>query len=287
MLNHAQGERPAAPLGTEARIAERFVSAPRAAGAPPRPYAARAYAATPPDPERRLQNGFAAPAPEQVTQYPRLAIIDHHRAVMESLVTALATPGSFELAWTASDPAAGIKCFCASPPDVLVLDLVFDGQPTGLDLLQGIRSTGSTTPIVLFSGITDSELVARALAAGANVFVSKGARLRDLEEALVALAGRPTHGRLTPREEEVLSAIRSGLTNSEIASRLGVTSSTINKHVDRILKKTGTRNRAQAAARAFTTKSDQGAGPAWDRRWSATAGHPSARGRAPGDHRGL
>jgi len=45
----------------------------------------------------------------------------------------------------------------------------------------------------------------------------------------------------------VLDEIRPGLTNREIALRLGVSTSTVNKHVHRVLSKLGARNRAQAA----------------------------------------
>ena len=55
---------------------------------------------------------------------------------------------------------------------------------------------------------------------------------------------------LTNRELEVLDEIRQGLTNREIALRLGVSTTTVNKHVHRVLSKLGARNRAQAVSRA-------------------------------------
>jgi len=53
---------------------------------------------------------------------------------------------------------------------------------------------------------------------------------------------------LTPREMEVLLSIRQGQTNQAIALRLGVSLSTVKRHVEHILLKLAAKNRAQAAA---------------------------------------
>jgi DNA-binding NarL/FixJ family response regulator len=53
---------------------------------------------------------------------------------------------------------------------------------------------------------------------------------------------------LSARQIQVLTAIRSGRTNREIAAQLGISLSTVNRHVENILQKLPARNRAQAAA---------------------------------------
>lgn len=53
---------------------------------------------------------------------------------------------------------------------------------------------------------------------------------------------------LSAREVQVLMAIRAGRTNREIAGLLGISLSTVNRHVENILQKLSARNRAQAAA---------------------------------------
>ncbi len=63
------------------------------------------------------------------------------------------------------------------------------------------------------------------------------------------LRGRPRHDDvLTPREWEVLSLLREGLTNEQIAMRLGVTFDTAKFHVSEIIGKLGVGSRQQAAA---------------------------------------
>ena len=55
-------------------------------------------------------------------------------------------------------------------------------------------------------------------------------------------------GVLSARELQVLTAIRTGRTNREIAGALGISPCTVNRHVENILRKLPARNRAQAAA---------------------------------------
>lgn len=55
---------------------------------------------------------------------------------------------------------------------------------------------------------------------------------------------------LTPREREVLLHVRQGATTEEIAVRLGIADTTVNRHVRNVLAKTGARTRRHAAALA-------------------------------------
>jgi DNA-binding NarL/FixJ family response regulator len=54
---------------------------------------------------------------------------------------------------------------------------------------------------------------------------------------------------LSPRELEVMEAMSSGATNSEIAARLVITEDTVKSHVKRILAKLGASNRVDAVSR--------------------------------------
>ena len=95
--------------------------------------------------------------------------------------------------------------------------------------------------------------------AAISVFERLGAEVHiDRTAALLRSLGSPGRSRpratgaavaaLTPREQEVLSLVRVGLTNAEIGSRLYVTAKTAEHHVGRVLAKLGVRSRAEAAA---------------------------------------
>ncbi len=54
--------------------------------------------------------------------------------------------------------------------------------------------------------------------------------------------------RATPRESDVLRLVREGLTNAQIARRLGIAESTVAKHLEHVYARTGAQGRAQAVA---------------------------------------
>lgn len=54
-------------------------------------------------------------------------------------------------------------------------------------------------------------------------------------------------GLLTPREREVLSLVRQGLTNRQIARRLGITPGTVRSHLEHAFAKLGVGTRTAAA----------------------------------------
>jgi DNA-binding CsgD family transcriptional regulator len=65
----------------------------------------------------------------------------------------------------------------------------------------------------------------------------------------MAKRGRPRYPDiLTPRESEVLTLLREGLTNEQIAQRLGVSRDGVKYHVSEILSKLGVTTREEAAA---------------------------------------
>jgi DNA-binding CsgD family transcriptional regulator len=85
----------------------------------------------------------------------------------------------------------------------------------------------------------------------------------------MARRGRPPHPELlTPRQQEVLSLVREGLSNREIAERLDITLDGAKFHVSEILTKIGVTSRDEAA------------------RWSPRRQVASLHGRLPRWHSG-
>ena len=83
----------------------------------------------------------------------------------------------------------------------------------------------------------------------------RGAGLSIEEAAVMARRGRGPRRRpafgwpsLTPAERDVADLVAAGLTNPEIAARLGVSPGTVKDHVSSVLRKLGVRTRAELAA---------------------------------------
>ena len=72
---------------------------------------------------------------------------------------------------------------------------------------------------------------------------------------LIHQPANPSRAALSRRELEVLDHIQLGLTNRQIAERLFVSTNTVNKHVQQVLRKLDVSNRVQAAMFAFGTMS--------------------------------
>ncbi len=143
-------------------------------------------------------------------------------------------------------------------PDVVVCD----GEP-------GTLSGNVATEIPLLVLLNDHASAAEALAAGARGVLSRTATtarlqaaIRALREGLVVLdeessrdlpRARETVAMaepFTPRELEVVQLLAAGLTNKEIAQRLGITEHTVKFHVNAILGKLGAATRTEAAVQA-------------------------------------
>jgi len=157
--------------------------------------------------------------------------------------------------------------------DLAILDL---NMPGG-DGLDGIRETVTrfpAVPIVIVSGETDRDIVARALALGARGFLPKTLPIGILPAALqVVLSGGtyvpaeyvsvlsapPPENRssrsggiaLTPREAEVLGLLVAGQSNKEIGRALDMQEVTVKLHARNIFRKLGVRNRVEATNAAL------------------------------------
>jgi DNA-binding NarL/FixJ family response regulator len=81
--------------------------------------------------------------------------------------------------------------------------------------------------------------------------VSCGAREEGCRDVRARTRGGPGAGGLTPREVQVLRHVAAGETNKEIASRLCLAVSTVERHLVNLYTKIGARGRADAIAYAL------------------------------------
>jgi DNA-binding CsgD family transcriptional regulator len=96
--------------------------------------------------------------------------------------------------------------------------------------------------------------------------VAAATAYRSALDWLLAAAGHPANGTvLTVRQREVTALVARGLTNEQVARRLGIAPRTVRKHLDDAWARTGTTSRASLAAwwaGAEVSRSRDGAGRA-------------------------
>jgi len=74
----------------------------------------------------------------------------------------------------------------------------------------------------------------------------------DARSQPVAARSGYSSASISEREEQVLAWVREGMSNQEIGVQLGISPLTVKNHVQKILRKLGATNRAQAVARAMS-----------------------------------
>jgi DNA-binding NarL/FixJ family response regulator len=193
-----------------------------------------------------------------------LAIVDDHEVFRMGLRGLLERAGGIVVAWDTGSAHEAWNRIVEQPVDAVLVDVHLGGPVDGLEVSRMLTTRDQGLQVVLMSGLVDEQRLAEAPRVGAIGFLPKELAAAEMFEALVRLVrprrGGPSqqplqfhdeHGSrldaLSVREREVLAEIRMGRTNREIAERLQVSTSTVNKHVHQVLRKLRVRNRAEAA----------------------------------------
>ncbi len=181
----------------------------------------------------------------------------------------------------AGDGAEAVALAQLHHPDVVLMDVRMPGLD-GIAATRRIKADDQTagTNVLILTTFDVDEYVYAALRAGASGFMLKDSSPEKLLEAIrvvaageallaptvtkrliEAFAARTEPALVTPnaldaitdREREVLREIARGLSNTEIAERLHISTATTKTHVSRLLMKLAARDRAQLVVMAYET----------------------------------
>ena len=199
----------------------------------------------------------------------RVLIVENHQVVAEGLAALINDQKDMTVVGEAASVAESLTLAAELKPDLALIDFrLTDG--TGVDAAAGIRQANADTKVIFLTR-EDSD-VARfaALEAGASAFIHKSRAAQDVVEAIRTVAGggslftprtiaqllntqRETGAqveRLTARELEVLRMMAEGLSSREIASRLGISYTTVRTHIRGLGGKLGVHSKLEAIAKA-------------------------------------
>src|SRR3954451_1589128 len=201
----------------------------------------------------------------------RVYVADDHPMFLDALVGAIGERADLELVGAAADGADAVAGIRDLSPEVAVLDMRLR-RLTGEEVLRWATEHAAPTRILFLSAHIESDLVYRALAAGAAGYLSKDVDRDAICDAVIAvargeialspdvqgmLAGaireRDVQDRppLTPREHAVLALAAEGCSTREIAARLNVASATVKTHLQSVYTKLDVSDRTSAVAAAM------------------------------------
>ena len=184
-----------------------------------------------------------------MSQGPVVFVVDDDPSIRSSLKFLMSSVGLQVEGFDSAD--ALLKRNLPDTPSCLVLDVRLPGL-SGLDFQRQLAARNCRIPIIFITGHGDIPMSVRAMKAGAVEFLTKPFRDQDLLDAVrIALEKdrerrerkkevsdlKERYNSLTPREQEVISMVVSGMLNKQIADQLATAENTVKVHRSRAMEK--------------------------------------------------
>ena len=178
-------------------------------------------------------------------------VADDHQLLRDGIKQILQSVDGISIVAEAQDGLEAISLVRRHKPGLLTLDMAMP-YAQGLEIYEEVRRWSPDTCIVVFTGLTSLGLLSVLVTAGVDgLFAKRGDpdKLREsipvilsggkvIAPEIVAILeeGTPASS-LTARERQILSLVATGLSNKEIASRLGVSLKTVDNHRTNLMRK--------------------------------------------------
>lgn len=194
----------------------------------------------------------------------RVMLADDHPIVMTGFAMSLSGHG-MDVVGQAKTPDEAATMYGELRPDVLVLDIRFGTELTGLDAAQQVLKAHPGAKIVFLSQFDQDSLIKETYRLGAHAFVTKDCDPADLATAVrqahagklyfppeiaERLASLAVRGDVSPQSQlderglEIFKLMAEGLTNAEIAERLNLSTKTISNISQAVKEKLGVHRQA-------------------------------------------
>lgn len=211
-------------------------------------------------------------------------IVDDHPLFREGLQKALDLEDDIHVIAHCDDGEAALRVVREKNPDVVLLDVNLPGM-NGLQVARQLKTERSECAVVMLTAYHDTQQVLYAMRAGASAYCAKNVSPEELVNVIrdaangfyvvgdkrmtqqslnewintnvEAMAGPYVIDAnehfipLSPRETEILQSVTRGMSNKEIASKLGISQQTVKNHMTSILRKLNVEDRTQAAVTAL------------------------------------
>jgi len=202
----------------------------------------------------------------------RVSIVEDNARVRGGLERLIRVSPGFECVSVHPSGEAALADLAAAKPDVVLMDINLPGM-NGVDCVRQLKPRLPDTQIVMLTVYENTDLIFRALSAGAAGYMLKQTPPAQLLEAVrdVHNGGSPMSSHiarkvvasfqqppssaareletLTNREQEVLNHLAKGFLYKEIADVMNISYDTVHTHIRKIYEKLHVRSRTEAVAK--------------------------------------
>ena len=199
----------------------------------------------------------------------RVLVVEDHQVVAEGLAALINDQKDMKVIGHAGSVSESIARAAELKPDLVLMDFrLIDG--TGADAASGIRQLRPETKLIFLTREDSDAARFAALEAGASAFIHKSRAAQDVVDAIRTVAKGGTLftprtiaqllntrrevetqlERLTAREKEVLRLMAEGTSSREIASKLGISYTTVRTHIRSLGSKLGVHSKLEAIVKA-------------------------------------
>ncbi len=184
-------------------------------------------------------------------------LVDDHAVVRQGLAVLLTAQEDIAVVAQASDGLQAVALARRKQPEIVLMDLVLP-HLDGVEATRQILADVPGTKVVMLTCYADPDSVRRSIEAGASGFLVKASAVKDVISAIrevhrgyaffspVVARRLRDHAReatcrkssaLSLREAQILQMVSEGLPNKHIASELGISIKTVEKHRQEIMNK--------------------------------------------------
>ncbi len=198
-----------------------------------------------------------------------VAIVEDNVEIREMLTRTVERAASLTFMKSYSSGEEALEHLPVLQPNVVIMDIQLPGM-TGIECTLQLKAKAPEIQVLVFTVFGDSDLVFKALEAGASGYLLKRTPRQEIVDAVkdVWFGGAPMSGeiarkvvdsfrkppkaknadleQLTPREEEVLALLAKGYITKEIADQMGISFDTVRFHLKHIYQKLHVRSRSEA-----------------------------------------
>lgn len=207
----------------------------------------------------------------------RTIIADDHAIMREGLKQLLSTVGDLTVSGEAANAEAVHRLLNESSADLLILDLGMPGV-SGFQFISNLKTAWPELRVLVLTANVEPRSVRAAFSAGANGYLTKTGDPSELITAIDAIRNgnayvaeevrfavdqhngskeipEPAAAIISPvmltrRERQILGMIPHGVSNRDIANRLGISPLTARKHRENLMRKLDLHSGAELTAYA-------------------------------------